>query len=61
MDQLDLIIRYEQGELEESEIVELFQSLINSGLAYKLQGHYGRTAEALIASGYCYQRTKATE
>jgi hypothetical protein len=47
------IILYESGELTESQTIQLFQHLINSGLVYSLQGHYGRTAEALIAAGSC--------
>jgi hypothetical protein len=53
MDQIDLIIKYEQGELGEEETIQFFQELINSGMAWKLQGHYGRTAHALIEAGYC--------
>ena len=53
MPDLDLIIAYEAGELEHDEIVDLFQNLINSGAAWRLQGHYGRTAAALIESGDC--------
>jgi hypothetical protein len=54
VDQLDKIIAFEQGDLDEDEIVELFQSLIDSGLAWKLQGSYGRTAAALIDQGLCH-------
>lgn len=54
MSQLDKIIAYEQGELTEEETIEMFQELINSGLAWSLQGHYGRTANALIQSGVCH-------
>lgn len=52
MDQIDKIMAYENGELEEHEMLELFQELVNSGLAWKLQGHYGRTAKMLIEAGY---------
>ena len=53
MSQIDKIIAFEQGELDEEGILELFQELIDSGLAWQLQGSYGRTARALIEAGYC--------
>jgi hypothetical protein len=56
MDQLDKIIAYESGELDRDQIVELFQELIDSGLAWSFQGHYGRTAKALIEAGYCHEK-----
>ena len=52
MDEIDKIIAYEQGELSIEETIELFQTLLNTGLVWKLQGHYGRTAQALIEEGY---------
>jgi len=52
-DSLGQLIKYEHGELEPDEIIELFQTLINNGLAWQLQGHYGRTAKSLIELGYC--------
>jgi hypothetical protein len=51
LDQVDNIIAYEQGELDEDETITLFQSLVNSGLAWQLQGSYGRTAVNLIRAG----------
>lgn len=51
MDQVEMIMAYEAGELEEDQIVELFQSLLDSGLVWQLQGHYGRMAVALINQG----------
>jgi hypothetical protein len=45
------IIKYEGGELNERETLRLFAYLIKSGLAWKLQGHYGRTAASLIEAG----------
>lgn len=53
MDQIEQIIAYEQGDLDEVETIELFQSLIDSGIVWQLQGHYGRTAAQLIAAGLC--------
>lgn len=50
---IDKIIAYEQGELDEDECIVLFQSLINSGLCWQLQGHYGRTAKQLIDAEVC--------
>lgn len=48
---VDDIIRYENGEMTGEEIYAMFQKLVNSGMAWKLQGHYGRTANDLILSG----------
>jgi len=53
MSSISKIMAYENGELTEEEIIELFQELIDSGLAWQLQGSYGRTAKALIDAGYC--------
>ena len=50
---LNQVIAYEQGELDEEGIIDLFQELITSGMAWKMQGSYGRTASALIDAGYC--------
>ena len=54
MADVDAIIRYEQGEMDVDETFDFFQGLIDTGLAWQLQGHYGRTAEALISEGYCH-------
>jgi hypothetical protein len=45
------IIEFENGELSEDAIIELFQTLVDNGLAWKLQGFYGRTAQQLIDLG----------
>lgn len=59
MNQIDKIIAYEQGDLDDEGTIELFQELVNSGLAWELQGHYGRTAKALIDAGYALLPTNA--
>ena len=47
------IMQYENGELNDEETVELFQKLIDTGLAWQLQGHYGRTAVQFLEAGFC--------
>lgn len=54
---VDFIIDYEAGVLsEEEEVIDGFQQLIDSGIVWSLQGHYGRTAATLIAAGQCRLR-----
>jgi hypothetical protein len=56
MTNIDNLIAFEQGDLDDEQTIDLFQGLINTGLAYQLQGFYGRTAEALIEAGHCTRR-----
>lgn len=49
------IIRWESGELSQIETVELFQNLIDTGLAWELQGTYGRAARHFIDAGLCHE------
>ena len=53
-DSLGFIMAYEDGELDsEEEMIEGFQKLIDCGLAFSLQGSYGRMAAQLIRTGAC--------
>ena len=47
-DMVGRIMDYEEGLLREDEVVELFAELVGNGMAWTLQGHYGRMASALI-------------
>lgn len=51
---MDFIMAYEGGTLESDEQVFAgFQILIDEGLAWSLQGSYGRMARDLIEAGHC--------
>ena len=49
---VDKIMKYEQGDMSEEETIDFFQDLVDTGMAWTLQGHYGRTAKALIDYGW---------
>ena len=42
---------YEEGHMPEEEVCDFFQALVNSGLAWSLQGAYGRKARDMIDAG----------
>ena len=42
------VIKYEEGNMPNEEIISYFQYLVDSGIAWTLQGHYGRMAMHLI-------------
>jgi hypothetical protein len=46
------IIDYECGHLDDRGTLRLFSELVKTGMAWTLQGHYGRTAQALINDGW---------
>lgn len=49
----NFIFAYENDELSHDQIVEGFQALIDCGLAWNLQGSYGRMTTKLIKEGLC--------
>lgn len=52
-DFIDQMMDYESGALNDKETLEMFSFIIKSqGMAWSLQGHYGRTASALIEDGW---------
>jgi len=56
LDLAGAIFAFEAGELDELETIELFQGLVDTGLAWQLQGSYGRFAVQLIRQGLVSRR-----
>jgi hypothetical protein len=54
------IMAYESGELSDKDTIKMFQHLVDTGKVWSLQGHYGRTAMALIEEGYVNPPKKET-
>jgi fructose-bisphosphate aldolase class 1 len=55
------IIAYEGGEASEEDILRLFSNLVETGLAWSLQGSYGRTAAGLIEAGWLTRKGEITD
>ena len=53
------IIEFETGEATQEQVIELFQYLVDSGLAWSLQGSYGRIAQALLEEGIITKKGEA--
>jgi len=54
-DVCDFCIKLETVGLPADELIDGFQHLIDSGMAWSLQGYYGRMAVALIEAGHCHR------
>lgn len=55
-DVVDKIMAWEGGEMDDEQTIEFFQELIDNGMAWQLQGMYGRMAMRLIEAGYCHRK-----
>jgi len=51
------IVDYENGDMDWDRLVDFFQGLVDTGMAWTLQGHYGRMAQSLIDEGYVEKKT----
>ena len=54
VDRVGQIMRFEEGEMNDDEIINFFQSMIDDGSVWSLQGSYGRMAQQLIDEGICH-------
>ena len=55
-DYVGFIMAFEGDEIENDEVlIEGFQALIDNGMAWTLQGMYGRMASRLIEAGHCHR------
>ena len=52
----ELLFRFEEGDLNEEETINLFQAIYDSKAYTWLQGSYGRTLQNLIDSNYIQLR-----
>lgn len=50
-DVVGAMMDFENGSLSEDETIKLFQHLVDTGMAWTLQGSYGRAAAAMIEAG----------
>lgn len=55
------IIDYEMGNLDDAETLRLFSELVKNGMVWSLQGHYGRSASAMIQDGWLERDGTITE
>ena len=51
MDLSDRLNAWIDGSLDEEEIVQLFQELVDSGAAWKMDGYVGNTIRGLVEAG----------
>jgi hypothetical protein len=51
-DRVSFIMEFENGELSLESTLILFGNLIRTGLAWSLQGAYGRSATSIIEKGF---------
>lgn len=54
-DVVSFVMAYEDGALDEPEVIEGFQHMVDDGTVWQLQGSYGRAAAAMIEAGLLHR------
>lgn len=49
---VDFVIKYETGQMDAPTTLAFFRFLVKTGMAWTLQGSYGRAAQSLIDAGW---------
>jgi hypothetical protein len=60
-DPVSFVMAYENGELDQDDIVAGFQKMLDSGLINSLQGSYQRTAQQLLDAGLIHENDSSVE
>ena len=60
-DMVSKIMAYEAGDMSDEQTKEFFQELVDTGMAWTLQGSYGRMAQALIEAGEIHAKHSKDE
>lgn len=58
---IETLIAYESGELNDAETINFFADLVKTKMAWSLQGSYGRMASAMIDAGFISPEGEVTE
>lgn len=58
---IDKMMAYESGELNDADTITFFADLVKSKMAWSLQGSYGRMASAMIDAGFISPEGEVTE
>lgn len=58
---IDKMMAYESGELNDADTITFFAELVKSKMAWSLQGSYGRMASAMIDAGFISPEGEVTE
>lgn len=56
---VDAILAYEEGNMHPDKVIQLFQTLIDTGLDLQLQGKYTIIAKQLQLAGTCKKKKSA--